>query len=100
MINANLNRGGFVLVSILELRYAHLTQNENAEKLANPHVVGKFGIGLKDALATFDRKGVKVIMRSRRSEMTLERSKKHGFEDLVTLQVCVNVRVVAEVIVL
>jgi len=72
------------------LRYAHLTQNENAEKLANPHVIGKFGIGLKDALATFDRKGVKVIMRSRHGDMTLERSKKHDFEDLVTLHVCVS----------
>src|SRR5918999_5969389 len=38
------------------LRYEHLTQNENEEKLANPErVVGKFGVGLKDALATFDR---------------------------------------------
>ena len=72
------------------LRYAHLTQNENAEKLANPHVIGKFGIGLKDALATFDRKGVKVIMRSPHGDMTLERSKKHDFEDLVTLHVCVS----------
>ena len=72
------------------LRYAHLTQNENAEKLANPHVIGKFGIGLKDALATFDRKGVKVIMRSAHGDMTLERSKKHDFEDLVTLHVCVS----------
>jgi hypothetical protein len=71
------------------LRYAHLTQNENAEKLANPHVIGKFGIGLKDALATFDRKGVKVTMRSPHGDMTLERSQKHGFEDLVTLHVCV-----------
>lgn len=71
------------------LRYAHLTQNENAEKLANPHVIGKFGIGLKDALATFDRKGVKVVMKSPHGDMTLERSKKHDFEDLVTLHVCV-----------
>ena len=37
------------------LRYEHLTQNENKEKLAHPdQVVGKFGVGLKDALATFD----------------------------------------------
>src|SRR5258708_24486559 len=35
------------------LRYEHLTQNENLEKLAHPEqVVGKFGVGLKDALAT------------------------------------------------
>lgn len=38
------------------LQYAHFTQNENAEKLKNPSkVIGKFGVGLKDALATFDR---------------------------------------------
>ena len=72
------------------LKYAHLTQNENAEKLANPHVIGKFGIGLKDALATFDRKGTRVVMKSSHGDMTLERSKKHGFEDLVTLHVCVS----------
>ena len=44
------------------LKYEHLTQKENDEKLRNPKVIGKFGIGLKDALATFDRKGVKVIL--------------------------------------
>lgn len=71
------------------LKYAHLTQNENEEKLANPHVIGKFGIGLKDALATFDRKGVKVVMKSSHGDMTLERSQKHDFEDLFTLHVCV-----------
>src|SRR5438445_11051117 len=26
------------------LRYDHLTQKENEEKLRNPHVIGKFGI--------------------------------------------------------
>lgn len=72
------------------LRYAHLTQKENEEKLTNPHVIGKFGIGLKDALATFDRKGVGVVMKSKHGDMTLERSEKHGFEDLVTLHVCVS----------
>ncbi|MGI0014938.1 MAG: ATP-binding protein, partial [Nitrososphaera sp.] len=41
------------------LNYEHLTQKENEEKLQNSSVIGKFGIGLKDALATFDRKGVK-----------------------------------------
>jgi DNA gyrase/topoisomerase IV subunit B len=35
------------------LKYEHLTQNENAEKLRNASkVMGKFGVGLKDALAT------------------------------------------------
>lgn len=67
------------------LRYEHLTQKENEEKLRNPHVIGKFGIGLKDALATFDRKGVQVVIRSKYGDITLGRSQKYGFEDVVTL---------------
>src|SRR5262249_16054970 len=40
------------------LKYEHLTQNENQEKLRNPgKVIGKFGVGLKDALATLNRQG-------------------------------------------
>ena len=53
------------------LIYEHLTQRENEEKLANPHVIGKFGIGLKDALATFDRKGVQVLIRSKYGDIKL-----------------------------
>jgi len=42
------------------LRYEHLTQSEDDVKLANPDtVIGKFGVGLKDALATFHRHGTK-----------------------------------------
>lgn len=67
------------------LMYTHLTQKENTEKLSNPHVIGKFGIGLKDALATFDRKGVMVLIRSRHGDITVEKSEKHGFQDLLTL---------------
>lgn len=67
------------------LKYEHLTQKENEEKLTNPHVIGKFGIGVKDALATFDRKKVKVLINSRHGDITLGKSEKHGFEDLVTL---------------
>lgn len=38
------------------IRYEHLTQKENGEKLRrSDEVIGKFGVGLKDALATFDR---------------------------------------------
>ena len=32
------------------LRYERLTQNENAEKRRHPHVIGQFGMGLKDAV--------------------------------------------------
>jgi len=67
------------------IKYQHLTQKEDEEKLKNPHVIGKFGIGLKDALATFDRKRVKVLIRTRFGDITLGKSEKHGFEDIVTL---------------
>src|ERR1039458_6820412 len=50
------------------LNYEHLTQNENQEKLLNPNrVIGKFGVGLKDALATLKRRGVDVLISSRHS---------------------------------
>lgn len=46
------------------LNYHHLTQNENEEKLENDKLIGRFGVGLKDALATLDRHKIKVkIMR-------------------------------------
>lgn len=66
------------------LQYAHLTQKENKEKLSNAHVIGKFGIGLKDALATFDRKGARVLIKSRFNDITTTKYKKHGF-DILTL---------------
>jgi hypothetical protein len=67
------------------LRYEHLTQKENDEKLKDPHIIGKFGIGLKDALATFDRHNVKVFIKSKHGDITIGKSQKHGFEDIVTL---------------
>lgn len=72
------------------LRYEHLTQKENDEKLRNPHVIGKFGIGLKDALATFDRKGVKVFIKSNGGDITIGKSHKHDFENLVTLHAYIS----------
>src|SRR5713226_2704981 len=45
------------------LRIEHFTLNENHEKLsAASGVIGKFGVGLKDALATFHRRGVGVLI--------------------------------------
>jgi len=67
------------------VRYEHLTQKENDEKLSNPAVIGKFGIGLKDALATFERKKVRVTILSKFGDITLTKSKKHGFKDVITL---------------
>lgn len=67
------------------LNYQSLIQSENKEKLSNSSVIGKFGIGLKDALATFDRRGIKIILRSRFGDITLERTAKHSFNDIITL---------------
>ena len=67
------------------LHYEHLTQKENSEKLESPNVIGKFGIGLKDALATFDRKGVNVLIKSKHGDIRLDKSEKTGFDDVVTL---------------
>lgn len=72
------------------LRYEHLTQKEDEEKLKNPDVIGKFGIGLKDALATFDRKKVKVFIKSRYGDITLGKSEKHDFEDVITLHAYIH----------
>jgi len=72
------------------LKYEHLTQNENEEKLENPNLIGKFGIGLKDALATFDRNGVYVLLKSKYGDITIETSEKHGFEDIVTLHAVIS----------
>ena len=73
------------------LRYEHLTQNENLEKLARPDkVVGKFGVGLKDALATFDRHDIAVTIRTRHGDITTGKQAKHGFADIETLHALIS----------
>jgi len=73
------------------LKYEHLTQNENKEKLRNTaKVVGKFGVGLKDALATLYRRGIVVAIRSKHGDVTLEVASKHGFSDVATLHALIS----------
>lgn len=73
------------------LRYEHLTQNENKEKLAQADkVVGKFGVGLKDALATFDRRRIAVVIRSPHGDITTGKQAKHGFTDIKTLHALIT----------
>lgn len=69
------------------LQVHHFTQNESEEKLNAEGVIGKFGVGLKDALATFDRHGVGVTIRSSHGVFAPVRAAKHGFEELVTLHI-------------
>lgn len=71
------------------LRYSHLTQNENLEKLKHPECIGKFGVGLKDALATLFRKHIHVLIKSRHGDVTLGFRGKHGF-DLKTLHAIIR----------
>lgn len=72
------------------IRYTHLTQNENQEKLASPRVIGRFGIGLKDALATFERHNVRARIRSRFGTIQTIKSAKHGFGDIHTLHAVIE----------
>ena len=72
------------------VRYEHLTQNENAEKRRHPQVIGQFGMGLKDALAVFDRRGAGVEIRSAHSDITTGRRPKEGFPDVVTLHALIS----------
>ena len=67
------------------LKYTHLTQNENQEKLTNSNVIGKFGIGLKDALATFNRNDISVLIESKYGIITISKNCKIGFNDIITL---------------
>ena len=66
------------------LQYSHFTQNENLEKLKSPFLIGKFGVGLKDALAVFHRKGINVEINSKYGHVFLTMAQKTGF-DIQTL---------------
>jgi len=73
------------------LRYQHLTQNENPEKRRKADlVVGKFGVGLKDALATFHRRGIDVRIKSPHSDIALTRAAKSDFADVKTLHAAIT----------
>ena len=68
-----------------------MTQNGNEEKNSHPElVIGKFGVGLKDALATFDRHKVNIMIKSKHGDITIDKSSKHGFEDVVTLHAVIS----------
>lgn len=72
------------------VRHVHLTQDESSEKQNDDRVIGQFGMGLKDALALFDRLGISVSIRSRHGDITLGKHTKSGFNDVVTLHALVS----------
>jgi hypothetical protein len=68
------------------LKYEHFAQNESLEKLKNSEkVIGKFGMGLKDAVGVLHRHGVTVRFRSKFGDITFAQKSKHGFSDISTL---------------
>jgi formylglycine-generating enzyme required for sulfatase activity len=69
------------------LKIEHFTMNENLEKLEADGVIGKFGVGLKDALATLDRHGVRVRIQSAHGVFALAKASKHDFAGIATLHV-------------
>jgi hypothetical protein len=73
------------------LRYDHLTQKENKEKQTHSDlVIGKFGVGLKDAFATFHRHRVSVNILSPHGDISLVTTSKHGFDDIKTLHAVIH----------
>lgn len=72
------------------LSHKHLTQNENPEKRQHSAVIGQFGIGLKDALAVCDRRGVTVTIRSQFGDITTQHRPKAGFADVPTLHAIIR----------
>lgn len=64
---------------------SHLTQKENQEKLRNKNLIGKFGIGLKDAIATFNRHNISVRIISKHETIEIAMKEKSGFENIKTL---------------
>ena len=73
------------------LRYEHFAQGEDEEKLSNPdRVIGKFGVGLKDALAVLYRHGVDVTIHSPHNTFTVEEAPKADFDDVETLHAVVH----------
>lgn len=67
------------------LKREHLTQKENDEKTKSKNLIGKFGIGLKDAIATFERHNVIVEINSKYEKISVEKRNKSGFNDITTL---------------
>ena len=72
------------------LQYKHFTQNESDEKARFPSLIGKFGVGLKDALAVFYRHQKYVKIYTPDGDITLDMMAKIGFDDVKTLNAVIE----------
>lgn len=72
------------------LRYENLVQNENTEKLNNCEVIGKFGIGLKDAIAVLQRHSINLEIYSGSNKITFTSKSKNDFHDIKCLHAIIS----------
>jgi hypothetical protein len=72
------------------LQENHFKQDENPEKTQASNLIGKFGVGLKDALAVFHRKSIEVKILSRHLTATLAMHTKTGFSGIETLHAIIT----------
>ena len=72
------------------LQYKHFTQNESDEKAKYPKIIGKFGVGLKDALAVLYRHKKPVQIYTPYGDISLDMISKSGFADCVTLHAIIK----------
>lgn len=72
------------------IKYTHFTQNENEEKKKSKVVIGKFGVGLKDALAVLYKNHCSVEILSKYGDITLGMCNKEGFSDTITLHAMIG----------
>lgn len=57
----------------------HFTQNENPEKQNAKNLIGKFGVGLKDALGVLFNNKIGVTIDSKYGHITFQMTQKEGF---------------------
>lgn len=72
------------------LQHHHFTQNENEEKKHSNKVIGKFGVGLKDAVAVLFKHNVDVRILSKFGDITFAMCPKTGFSDTRTLHAIID----------
>lgn len=73
------------------LEAAHLVQSESREKAGHDGVIGRFGVGLKDALAVLYENGKGVSISSRHMRVAeFQMSEKAGFDGIRTLHAMVE----------
>lgn len=70
------------------IKVENFMQNENSEKLEAKNLIGRFGVGLKDCLATLQRNDASISIESKHLFISkIIKKPKHNFEDILTLSV-------------